>query len=281
MGTIQIKINEESCIRCGACVKVCPSYIFLQKHAKDAVLLNQESRCLGCGHCVDVCPTDSITHSLFSKEHIHAIDYSSMPSPEQMLALIRSRRSCRSLNSKAIPETVIEHLISAGKYAPTATNSRRVEFTVIANSDEIASLTGMIMSKLESVSKKAKNPIYRATLKAFVGNLSKYLSFLDELQGVYANGKDPIFYKAPLVIIIHTPNSNKWGSTDANLAYQNISLMAQSYGISQIYMGIFMKMLKFGLNKPITQKYGIQGNIQAVMALGYPLIQYRNYTDRE
>ena len=62
------------------------------------------------------------------------------------------------------------------------------------------------------------------------------------------------------------------GSTD---------VCSSDLGISQIYMGIFMKMLKFGLNKPITQKYGIQGNIQAVMALGYPLIQYRNYTDRE
>ena len=52
-------VYNESCIRCGKCVKVCPADAFIWEDKKEypAIIKNE---CLQCGKCVEVCPTDSI-----------------------------------------------------------------------------------------------------------------------------------------------------------------------------------------------------------------------------
>lgn len=51
-------VNEE-CIRCGKCVRVCPSDAILWEDKKEYPIIIQ-NECLLCGKCKEVCPTDSI-----------------------------------------------------------------------------------------------------------------------------------------------------------------------------------------------------------------------------
>ncbi len=50
---LQIKYNEEKCIKCFKCAKVCPMQI-------DMPYNNKSMECIRCGKCIEACPTNAI-----------------------------------------------------------------------------------------------------------------------------------------------------------------------------------------------------------------------------
>lgn len=94
----QIHINQNTCIRCKKCVRICPSALFTLQEDK-GIEVNAED-CISCGHCVAVCPTNSIEHADFPPEKVHTIDRSQLPTADQVELLIRSRRSNRAFSKE-------------------------------------------------------------------------------------------------------------------------------------------------------------------------------------
>ena len=275
-----ISIDKDSCIKCGKCVSVCPYSIMIQKHKGDEISLNQVDNCFTCGHCMDVCPTDSVIHSAFPPEKIHAVDSSLLPTPEQVMMLIKSRRSNRNLTSKPIPMEMLNQIVEAAQYAPTAVNSQQLSFTIITEPQKLQQIRDFTIDSFTSIAKKLKSPVIRWLLKPFFGEVYKYLPMFDELMQQHKAGKDPVLRKATALLIIHSPKSNRWGSVEANLAYQNASLMAQSLGMSQIYMGVILNIIQKDSKGTLPRLLGIDEKIHAVMALGIPTFKYSKYTDR-
>ena len=115
----------------------------------------------------------------------------------------------------------------------------------------------------------------------FMKDVYKYVPVFNRLKEEHKAGKDPILRKATALLLIHTPKSNRFGSEDANLAYQNASLMAQSLGVSQIYMGFVLTAIRQEGKDTLAKTLGIDGKIQAIMALGIPAFKYPKYTDRK
>ena len=128
-----ILIHPDRCIRCGKCARVCPDGILQQESPKAAIQVARAEHCIGCGHCVDVCPEQALEHSLFPAEKIHPIDYALMPSAQQVMALLQARRSNRTLTGKPIPMEVLKQVVEAANYAPTATNSQLLSYTLVTD----------------------------------------------------------------------------------------------------------------------------------------------------
>ena len=60
-----------------------------------------------------------------------------MIEPELLLEFIKSRRSIRQFQDKMIPETEIEMILEAGRWAPSASNRQPWEFIVIKDKEII------------------------------------------------------------------------------------------------------------------------------------------------
>lgn len=278
---MRINIDQETCIKCGKCVRVCPSDIFTQEKSGDAIGLAHTESCIVCGHCVDVCPTGSVLHSEFPPEKVHVIDYEKMPTPEQVMLLIKSRRSNRTITQKPVPREMLEQIVEAANCAPTATNAQTLSFTVITDPAKLRQVSDYTIGVFDSLAKLLLNPVVKCVLKPFMKDVYKYVPVFDRLKKEHQAGNDPILRKATALLIIHTPKSNRFGSEDANLAYQNASLMAQSLGVSQIYMGFVLTAIRQEGKDTLAKMLGIDGKIQAIMALGIPAFKYPKYADRK
>ncbi len=197
-----------------------------------------------------------------------------------MIELIRNRRSNRAFSNKAISEDVLEMIVEAAYRAPTATNQQKLEFILITNPEKLKILSDFTMQTFGKMLKKMDNPIVKGILKISQPKLLRYIPLFKEMQKTYAKGNDGILRGATATLLIYTPKKCRFGAADANLAYQNASLMAESCGITQFYTGFVVSASQFQKGK-LEKLLGIEGEIHAGMAMAVPLFKMNNYIDRK
>lgn len=275
----KIDINSQICTRCRRCVRVCPSKLFTQT-APGADVAVDASGCIVCGHCVAACESGAITHSDFPADKVHAIDYSQLPTPQQMMLLCKVRRSNRALSSKPVPDELLGQIIEAAHRAPTASNMQQIEFVVVTDPAKLEAFSGFTIDVFESILKLVTNPVVRPIVKRFVPSVYKYIPTFERLKSEYAMGNDMILRGAKAIVLIVAPSKSRFGIEDSNLAYQNASLMAECLGVSQIYMGFVLSAIRQKKGK-LEATLGINGSIRAIMALGMPAFRYPNYIDKK
>lgn len=122
--TFSLEVDHSICIKCSKCVRVCPAAIFVQPTPTSEVEVHNRENCIECGHCAAVCPTGAVKHSEFPPEKVFPVDRSELPTPEQLLLLIRSRRSNRAFTDKPVPDNLLELIVEAAYRAPTASNKQ-------------------------------------------------------------------------------------------------------------------------------------------------------------
>ena len=204
-----------------------------------------------------------------------------MPSPEQVLLLCKARRSNRALSDRPVPQEAIDRILEAAHRAPTASNRQEVSFTVITDPAILDKIIRFTLDTFAGIARKLENPLVKPILKRLRPEFYNYLPAFKRLIAEYDKGNDLILREAKTLLLIHTPYANRFGAADANLAYQNGSLMAESLGVSQIYTGFVLSALAQDKKCKFLKSIGIQGKVHAGMALGMPLFLYPNYIDKK
>ncbi|MDR2054672.1 MAG: nitroreductase [Desulfovibrio sp.] len=132
---------------------------------------------------------------------------------EHVLENILTRRSIRRYQRRPVPREILEQIIEAGSYAPSARNSQPWHFTVVTDPERIARVTAELKA---AVLRMPQNPY-----KDFVGAASYSVNF----------------HNAPVFIIV-SGNTEASGmvESDCALALGTMFLAAHALGIGSCWV---------------------------------------------
>ncbi|MFX1323438.1 MAG: nitroreductase family protein [Promethearchaeota archaeon] len=248
-------IDFEKCTICLECIKDCPSDNFSIGEKLNQIDFDS-SGCILCGHCIAVCPNEAIIYEDMRGE---TLNFRKGEDPSQVIPynnihlFFRSRRSVRQYKPEKIPTEVIEKVIDSMRYAPTGANMRNVKCLIISDKKKIKSMSELIVNSHQS------------------GEIQERFRLLSE------KGVDPIFYKAPHVLIFHS--KNPWDFINVAIIMTYAMLSAHSLGLGSCWIGFAQGVLldNHELRRKTT---GIETYVLGVMTLGYPAVEYHRAPPR-
>ena len=287
----KVTIDSERCKKDGLCAMVCPVSVIQQDEKVTVPKISDEQRCIACGQCVAICRHGAISHSEFPATTIQAIQFEQMPTPEQVLTLLKSRRSIRTFRDKPLAQETIETIIDGARFAPSGHNSQSTEFLVVQDSAVLNKVSAMVIEYLKFEIKRFSNPLFRTA--ALLADRKSAESGLHEIPGfkrkvqMFESGADPILNGAPVLLAFHARRTDGFGDVNAQLALQNASLVAHALGIGHFYTGWVLAPGRAPMarawNRRIPNLLGIppDNNLYGALALGYPIPRFKNMIERK
>jgi len=274
----QITINQSICKRCRTCVEICPMTVFELKDKNSDTQVVIPELCISCGHCVATCNQNAIIHSDFPEGTIVKIETQNIPSHEQTLELIRSRRSIRTYKDKAVEKELIEKILYGSYFAQSAENFQNTHYIVIQDKNIINQILNITVDWLVNVSNELHK---QATIETLSKTTQHSLLSIDTLVDITKKGRDMFLFNTPCLIFFYSEPYISFAEANVNLAIQNAALLAHSLGLGGFYTGYVAtcaqkdKRISELLNVPQGQK--IFGGI----TLGYPKYKFKNWIIRK
>ena len=287
----EITIDTNVCKKDGICALVCPKGIFVQREKLTIPELVAEETCIVCGHCVAVCPQNAVQHAEFPATTTRAIQFEQLPTTDQVLELLKSRRSIRAFRDKPLAKDILETIIDGARFAPSGHNSQSTEYLVVQDRAVLNQVSAVAIEYLKFEIKRFSNPIFRTM--ALLADRESAESGLHEIPGfkemirLFKSGADPILNAAPVLLAFHAPRTDGYGDVNSQLALQNASLVAHSLGIGHFYTGWVIAPCRAPMakawNRRIPNLLDIppDNNLYGALALGYPVPRFKNMIERK
>ena len=152
---------------------------------------------------------------------------------DNLMELLKTRRTYRRFEQKAIDQEIIDEILLAARYASSAANCQPLSYIVIKDADKVAE-------------------VFRYT---------KWAGALPPEQGQPKENERPVLF----IAVVENMNINKNCDTDAGLAISNMTLAAWNRGVGSCMIG--------ACDKPTLSKmFGLNENqvLHTVVAFGYP-----------
>lgn len=276
-----IVIKESLCIGCRQCQRVCPAGVF--EFSEGCMRVADETYCIACAQCLAACPAGAIEHGLCLGTQAKVFRKEDLPDPDSVMLLLQSRRSVRDFSSEAVPAGKLRRIIEAANAAPTAQNKRELRFIVITDPEKIAEISRHTVDIFYKVVRLLDNAFLRPFVRTFLPEAYSMIPRFEKMhKALYREDRDPVLHRASAVLFVAAPDSSRFGAADANLAYQNASLMAASLGVSHFYTGYVLAALSRDKKKKIARLLSLKNyKIQAGMAMGMSTLEFKQYIDRK
>ena len=285
---VEITIDADLCKKCGSCAMTCTVAIPQQEKRGTIPKIADADleRCVCCGQCVAICPQGAISHSHFPEGTVNPVRSEYLPTYDQVLELIRSRRSKRAYKDKLVERDVIEKVLEAARFAPSGHNEQSTEFVVIQDKKIIQEITALTAKGLARMAMPFRYAIGRMIMRlmlgrrgaAYVGELAPELEGLVDL---YHSGTDIILREPPVLILFCADSvGGTFAATNANLAVHNAALAAEAVGLGCFYPGFVVYVS--GRDASIARLAGLPEThqIYGALAMGYPRLKFKKWPER-
>lgn len=264
---LQFTIATERCMQCGACIDDCPFHLI--EMAPDFPALNPAKvhHCIHCQHCLAICPTGALSILGFKPEDSIPLP-ESLPTAQQLIALIKGRRSMRRFLPEPLDSKVINQMIATVANGPTGKNNRQCLFTVI---DDPATMAVFRAETLEGLRRAV------ATKR-----LSESLGYFRHVVSAWDQGRDIIFRDAPHLLMVSVPPAVTTPDADIVIAMSYFELLAASMGIGTLWNAMIRWALST-IDVDLYRRLGIpDDHIKGyAMLFGRPAVQYPRTVQRD
>mgnify|MGYP001812456337 FL=1 len=286
---LEITIDADVCKKDGLCAMACPRGILRQeeKRTLPQIVAADLEHCFLCGQCVSICRYGAISHSHFPEGTVTPIRSEYLPTYDQVLELIHSRRSKRLFKDKPVERDAIEKVLEAARFAPSGHNEQSTEFIVIQGKDKVHEIGVLTAEGIRRMVMPFRYAIGRMMMRLMMGSreaeyVAKLAPEMVGLVDLFNSGTDWLVRDAPLMILFCADSAGgSHMSINANLAVQNASLAAEALGLGSMYAGFVMTANDYGggriakhVSLPETHK------IYGALAMGYPRLRFKKWPER-
>lgn len=168
--------------------------------------------------------------------------------------LIKTRRSTRKFQERAVEKELLETIVEAGRYAPSGGNSQTTHFFVITDKAVLTELAALVKNEF---SKMEETP-------------GMYRSMVNSIRA--SKGESYIFhYNAPVLIV--TANKKDYGNNiaDCACALENMMLMANALDLGSCWINQLKWLNESDAVNAVFRKFGMAGDerIYGAVSIGY------------
>lgn len=153
---------------------------------------------------------------------------------QEFLELIKSRRSIRSYKPDAVPKDLLDAVLEAGTYAPSAMGKQSA--TIVAVTD-----------------KTVRDELMRLNAE------------------VMGTQEDP-YYGAPVIVVVLADGTMPTFIEDGSCVLENLMLAAHALGLGSVWVNRERQMFDSERGKQLLQEWNLPTTLRGVgaIALGYP-----------
>lgn len=265
-------VNTEKCIGCTLCKQDCIVNDIEMVNGKSTI---KNETCIKCGHCIAICPVKAISsedEKDYSMDEVKDFAQRSFEiDSENLMNFMSFRRSVRLFKEDAVEEEKIEKIIQSGKFSQTGGNLQDVSYVIVK--DKLQELRKMVLETLNQSADTLLSTENTPKQTLIYANMWKvmYKDFLEN-----PDGEDKLFFKAPLLIII---KANR--IINGALAASKMELMTNALGLGTYFSGFLERATE--VNPEISKFLQIDENekLVACMVIGYPRVKYKRTVPRK
>ena len=289
---MKVRINQELCNACGICGHVCPRHIpeTINQENKKITMISSEriALCMECGHCVAVCPKHAIKVEGLNEEKFVSVKELDIDD-NQLLSLLKQRRSIRRYKDKPVPREITNRIIDATHSSPTGTGRRTTGVIIIDNPKTLATFSELVYQVYEGLEKNLKNPIARFFIKRRVGQQTfNYTLKSFVMPGMhwyirwYRAGKsNEILRDCPALMLFHSPVNEPMGAGNCLTSAFYAIMMAQVMKIGTCFNDLIPPACN--RSSKIRNLLGLPDDreVYASITMGYSKYQFKRIPPRE
>ncbi len=266
------QVNQEKCIGCRLCVKVCPGGILHLNEQRKCEMDEIDSfgwnGCWKCEHCMAVCPKGAI--SIFSKQWSDSLPPVKAETAAPVLdALIANRHSCRRFLKKDVEPEIIDGMLQMLGNAPNGGNKQQVQFALIDDREQMNAFRRLAYTEMDRL---ADAGVYPAGFDK--------TSYEDMKRWEKTVRPEMLFCGAPYLLIPHAPLGKGEPVEDVNIAAAYFELLCASRGLGCVMMTFpkdalkNMPQIRAMLQVPEDHYVGV------MLGFGWPEIRYSRGAQR-
>lgn len=255
-------IDEDACIGCGLCVKVCHNCCVT---LVDGVAAIDYELCDRCSQCVAICPQKALSWDGVTPV---AYDEAQLPSPAQLDELFKQRRSIRFFKQDRIARPLLERIVRCGIYAPT--NNHDLRAVVVDDAAVIGELERTVVRFNLRMHKLFFKPrIVFALLRRITPAISQQVKAKME-------GRVRDLFNPAAVVFIVGDSRIAFSEASAQAALDQMTFYAHAHGVGSCLWGAGVIILD--RNKAARERLGLQKreHVLGALLLGYPAVRFVN-----